>query len=108
MKIYDKDKVAREPETSFEFIEEWFQKAIDGALGQGKKESALLWKDGLEHLRYFQAKTVQAQTEILDRAIEAVKNSGCTDECYSESGQRLHCHRVSAEALRKLKAEVEK
>ena len=42
----------KKPDTSFEFIEEWFLKAAENAQKQGRNESALLWRDGLQHLRY--------------------------------------------------------
>ncbi len=42
----------KRPDTSFAFVVEWFEKAVKAAESQGKKDSALLWKDGLQHLKY--------------------------------------------------------
>ncbi|MDD2657772.1 MAG: hypothetical protein PHD04_03905 [Candidatus Pacebacteria bacterium] len=42
----------KEPSTRFELVEEWFEKAAKTASARGQKDSALLWQDGLEHLRY--------------------------------------------------------
>ena len=50
------------PATSFEFIAAWFEKAQANAALQGKKDSAMLWRDGLEHLHHFKAQ----RDELLD------------------------------------------
>lgn len=44
-----------EPDTDFEFIKEWFEKARDRARAAGKSDSASLWDDGLKHLMHFKA-----------------------------------------------------
>ena len=47
------EEVLEKPDQHFEFICEWFQKGHDNALKQGRKESALLWADGLTQIKYY-------------------------------------------------------
>lgn len=54
----------KEPETSFEFIKEWFGKARDNAKRAGRKDSAQLWADGLAHLEYMRNKISALESEI--------------------------------------------
>lgn len=38
---------------NFEVVVQWFEKCKQSAERQGKKESAILWHDGLEWLKYW-------------------------------------------------------
>ena len=38
--------------TSFGFVSDWFTKAMESAKKQGRTDSAMLWKDGLDHLNF--------------------------------------------------------
>ncbi len=51
------------PETSFEFICEWFEKAANQAQSQGRFDSARLWRDGLEHLKYYHSKCTKKESK---------------------------------------------
>jgi hypothetical protein len=57
-------KKPKEPPVRFEFICEWFEKAINNAQKMGRQESALLWKDGLSYLKYFHALVVKKEAEL--------------------------------------------
>ena len=56
-----------EPETSFEFICEWFLKAQENARKQGRHDSAKLWADGLEHLISLQSRR-QLERAVIEAA----------------------------------------
>ena len=47
------DKEELKPCVSFETVCEWFEKAKNECVKQGRKESALLWLDGLKYLKYY-------------------------------------------------------
>jgi hypothetical protein len=61
-------KPSNPPETSFEFICEWFEKARKNALAQGRNDSAKLWEDGLQHLKYYHSQymLLKAREEVSD------------------------------------------
>ena len=60
---------------SFDFVRDWFIKAADGAKRQGRKDSALLWKDGLAQLdaMHTEIAVLKARAEKLERLAEAAK-----------------------------------
>ncbi len=63
------------PETSYEFIKEWFEQCEKKAAAKGFKESAALWRDGLQHLEYFHAEVVRLEKEIEDMHKDAAGES---------------------------------
>jgi hypothetical protein len=56
--------MADTPVTSFEFIAEWFQRSADVAAKQGRMDSALLWRDGLQHLKHLHAEVKRLTEEL--------------------------------------------
>jgi len=61
-----KDKSIKNPTTSFGFVAEWFEHAAKTASSQGKRDSAILWKDGLEHLTFMNTKIAALEAEVKD------------------------------------------
>ena len=58
-------------DTSFEFIVGWFKDAAKMAKKQGKTDSALLWKDGFQHLTEIHNDLVNTQL-LLSMAIDEI------------------------------------
>lgn len=42
--------MSQKPATHFAFVHDWFTRAANGAQGQGRRDSELLWREGLAHL----------------------------------------------------------
>lgn len=60
----------KKPDVGFDFVVEWFSKAHQNALRQGKKDSAALWKDGVDYIQYLNEVCGEhRQTEIRLRAV---------------------------------------
>ena len=68
------------PDTSFQFIAEWFAKAGAAAARTGKSDSAALWAAGLQHLTHFQRKS-----ELADKLAGALRRAHCVLKEMSES-----------------------
>ncbi len=56
------------PETSIEFVIEWFERAAKNAEAQKRHDSATLWRDGLQHI-----KSLAEQRDDLLAAIEQAR-----------------------------------
>lgn len=46
-------KKLEKPAMSFEVVCQWFEKSATNAASQDRYDSATLWRDGLEHLKYW-------------------------------------------------------
>ena len=53
----------KKPSVGFDFVVEWFGKAMKTTEKRGMRESALLWKDGLDHLLYLKAENQRLLTK---------------------------------------------
>ena len=47
--------MGKKPLVEFDTVVEWFKKAIVTTKAQGKKDSSVLWQDGLDYLLYLDA-----------------------------------------------------
>ena len=52
------------PETDYDFIIGWMKKASETARRQGKRDSASLWDDAIEHLEYLKEENSQLEEEL--------------------------------------------
>ena len=59
------------PETSLDFVIEWFSKCAASAERLGKRDSAQLWRDGLQHIEH-----LAKQREELLTALQAIVSDG--------------------------------
>lgn len=46
---------------NFETVLEWFERAKDAAQRQGRSDSAALWHDGIEWLKYWHQEATKAK-----------------------------------------------
>lgn len=65
------------PEIRFEIICEWFEKAARECKRQGKRDSAMLWADGLDHLIHLQSENdaLRHQLAVYREALEYASKS---------------------------------
>lgn len=61
------------PATSIGLVTEWFERSAKNAEAQKRHESALLWRDGLDHIKH-----LAAQRDVLLEFAEEVRRSGDT------------------------------
>lgn len=58
---------------SFEFVRKWFIEAVKEAKRQGRKDSAALWKDGLDHLDAKEAEIAALRALVKEMVIKCKK-----------------------------------
>jgi len=79
------------PLTDYDFIIGWMRKASETAKRQGKKDSASLWNDAIEHLEYLKEDNSQLE--------ESLSKSFCLTDDQTESYlQWLKNHKCNSSA----------
>ena len=91
-----------EPDTSFEFICKWFQKAEQNCIAQRRMESAMLWKDGLQHLEYWHDKATHPSGDR--KALEALYNASMDWKEAHRKGTAQIAQDLARRALEKFNA----
>lgn len=88
---------AHTPETSFEFIAEWFERAAKSATAKGNRDSAQLWRDGLQHLAHFNAERdrLKAANAELAEVLRGVEQRCATWHFVGQDGQFLKVVRAA-------------
>jgi len=81
------------PSTSYELIHEWMTKAQKTCAAQGKKDSALLWADALQHLEY-QQRQLDTTSALLEKAVKALRELVALKHIKDTEGKTLdYCSR---------------
>ncbi len=96
---HDASREAIQPETSFELIEEWMERARDECKKQRRMDAARLWNDALDHLRYQQAALTHSAEVIKQKNMDAPTRKDGEDAgttlTQPEAGVSTHVHEIT-------------